>query len=164
MPAHRPVRIIDPERLLALCLSAQTDAHRCVQPSDDHETTLLSRAQEWMRRAPHELSKAKTWAAKVNAIRPLCEQRVAVEPTVVVQHLLEHGQLEMRDGKLRLTQVAFDAGKPGPLLPPILSQQMTITRHCDRCLWQTSRGPSSGHVEAAPRSRISTCVRLAWPP
>ena len=66
-----------------------------------------------MRRAPHELSKAKTWAAKVNAIRPLCEQRVAVEPAAVAQHMLEHGHLELRDGKLSLTQEALDAGEQG---------------------------------------------------
>ena len=96
-----------------MCLSAQTGAHRYVEPSNAHEATFLSRAQEWMRRAPHELSKAKTWAAKVNAIRPLCEQRVAVEPTAVAQHMLEHGHLEMRDGKLSLTQEAFDAGEQG---------------------------------------------------
>ena len=127
--AQIPVCVVSPERLLRF-LHLAPQAHDCTE----EEAVVLVRAQEWMRRAPHELRKAKTQAAQVLSVRLKSEQS---------SHRLDRGAGECGASLLRAARGgAHGEGRAadGRGRPP-----GSARRHAPACDAGVSQGkPASG--------------------
>ena len=99
--------VVSPERLLSLLLTHQANIP---VGAEGAEAQALLRAQEWRRRAPHELRKAKSRGAQLNAVRAFCQRWVAVPTLRVVQRMVE-GHLQERDGMLQVAELESAAGQ-----------------------------------------------------